>query len=696
LRRKLTIPQLTALVQFNWNDAAGLEKVEEALPADDPAADELRQSVAERIAKLKAAEGEVVLAPRSIRKLNLKQLVTLAEVYWDDPAKLAEILDALRSRLEPEADALFRSVARRINLLKNDPKAAAAEPPPSAAADSEGGIAETVADAAATPQRWRRLPLFVLTGALAAAVAAWLLWPHDTDEKSDVVARPGAEVLAEGERPDDEVKPPAERAGEPASVPPRPFSDLRPPPQLPATTSGRSPPGREVGGGRADTASSAEARAGRDSDARSGAAAGGGSAGRPREPASPRSAAAAARGASPPLRQPATAVGPEAGIAVEDARLNCYRTNSSPGGCLEPAAARPRDEPPPSAGAAPADSARSAARGAAPSPRPAASLDTSGAAPSSPPAAPRGSAPAAAAVPSGGGIGGGGVGANAAADSGGSGAAPAPRAQATRTTRASGGGATEAAQKIPQPPLSRAAMPPQSSDADCPPQPPSGRVVFILDGSVSMGLPLDVDASLEDELDEGIRRHDPEARRDYRALLAEPGPKRITRAREAFTTAVAELPAELDLGLVVFQECRDIRKVGIFEAARRGAAIDYIKAMIPKGRTPLADSLRTAAEMLGDGKSSIVLLTDGREFCGGDPCAAAAEIKAGHPDTPVHVIDITGQAKAECIAERTGGRSYKPEATDDLAQVVRAAFRGADAQCMAPADPPASDAKAQR
>jgi hypothetical protein len=198
-----------------------------------------------------------------------------------------------------------------------------------------------------------------------------------------------------------------------------------------------------------------------------------------------------------------------------------------------------------------------------------------------------------------------------------------------------------------------------------------------------MGLPLDVDAALEDQLDEGIRRRDPTARQEYRALLAEPGPKRITRAREAFAAAVADLPAKVELGLVVFQECRDIRKVGVFDAARRGKAVDYIRALVPRGRTPIADSLRRAAEMLGKDSSSIVLLTDGIEFCGGDPCAAAAEIKAAHPHTPVSIVDITGHGKAECVAEITGGRTYQPEAADDLARVVGAAFRGADPQCAA-------------
>jgi hypothetical protein len=214
--------------------------------------------------------------------------------------------------------------------------------------------------------------------------------------------------------------------------------------------------------------------------------------------------------------------------------------------------------------------------------------------------------------------------------------------------------------------------------------PEADRVVFILDGSVSMALPLDVDAAVEDELDRRILRKDAGARQRYRELIAEPGPKRITRAQDAFAAAAGDLPPTVELGLLVFQECRDIRPIGIFDAARRGSAVEFVRNLVPRGRTPLADSLRRAGDMLGDGRSSIVLLTDGREFCGGDPCAAASELKAGHPGTPVHVVDITGQAKAECIADLTGGRSYKPEATEDLARVLRNAFHGAEASCGIP------------
>lgn len=217
---------------------------------------------------------------------------------------------------------------------------------------------------------------------------------------------------------------------------------------------------------------------------------------------------------------------------------------------------------------------------------------------------------------------------------------------------------------------------------------PSGRLVFVMDGSLSMGLPADLDPAVEDRLDERIRNKDEEARQQYRALLAEPGPKRISRAGDAFESAVRELPDFAELGLIAFRECRDIRTFGVFDMSRRPAAIDAIRNLVPHGRTPIAESLRRAAELLDEGPSAIVLLTDGREFCGGDPCAVAAEIKAKHKETSIHVVDLGGQARTECVAQATGGRNYSLAASDDLGGALSQAFRGA-LQCPAKAEAPA-------
>jgi len=215
--------------------------------------------------------------------------------------------------------------------------------------------------------------------------------------------------------------------------------------------------------------------------------------------------------------------------------------------------------------------------------------------------------------------------------------------------------------------------------------PSSGRLVFVMDGSLSMGLPIDLDPAIEDSLDEGISNKDDEARRQYRALLALPGPKRMSRAIDAFETAVKDLPDSVELGLIAFRECRDIRTYGVFDAPRRPAAIDAVRAIVPNGRTPLAESLRRASDLLDEGPSAIVLLTDGREFCSGDPCAAAAEIKARHKETSIHVIDIGGHGRTECVAQATGGRSYSPAMADDLGRTLRQALRSA-VQCPVTAE----------
>ncbi len=623
------------------------------------------------------------------RKLNIQQLVTLSEVYWDDAAKLAEILEELRSRLEPEAEALFRTVSGRIHLLKTNPAAAREQPPP-----TQQALAEEAATPAASPTRSRRrTPLAIIgAGVAAAAVAVWFLWPRAALPPVPPSSSSGPEV-ALGGAPAEET--PKASAGE--EIAPRPGSPQRATldrPDMPARSEGGSggATGGGGGGGTAGFDGSAAHRAlakprGADKEAPDPAdrserdftkETGELEASEARPAREPPHAAARARTSAAAAAAAAGAGTAEAGVTIDEAQLACYRIDSRPDSCGPSAGAgnapKPERPPPPDRDEPAAAAAAGSGGGEAssPPPPPAGAASRSGSPSSSPAARPA----ATASSPGGGGAGSGGAG-----GAGGAGGSP------------PAGSAAGAAASPAQTPRRPAPLDPDrtataaAQQPNCPPAPEAGRVVFILDGSVSMGLPLDVDGELEDALDDGIRHHDPKARQEYRALLAEPGPKRITRAREAFAAAAADLPPKVELGLLVFQECRDIRKVGVFDAARSGKAVDYIRALVPHGRTPIAGSLRAAAEMLGRGASSIVLLTDGREFCGGDPCAAAAEIKAAHPQTPISIVDITGQAKAECVAEITGGRSYKPEAADDLARVVSAAFRGADPLCSAEGEP---------
>lgn len=648
------------------------------------------------------------MALRSHRKLNVEQLINLAQVYWDDPGKLLEIVEATKARKDPAAQLLLGAVTNRLNRLRSDPVLALGEAVPDLAAliaarlgtpkidnpvseaepEQEKRVPPGGQEGSSTGRRlwpWAALALLALAGG-----ATWWFWPRaDEREVATAPREIGVEIQQGGLVAVEEEK----KSGAAAGLPPG-----RRRPEILAHPE-RDPRALEHADEQAKSRDAARARIPesrvRDaSDAKDAAG--------PRSPPDLADAAGAAAGRSGGRSVPdggataaaegarttaaATASGRADGsVTIEEALLQCYLSERRPEACA------PRPSRGGGGGGSPdggAGSGRGVGDDAGP---PAAAPSTSAEARSGA----RGSAPPSGARPrrESGTAGNRDAGAGSRGSSGGSPSQPGSadsagaRAGQRGSARASAGAESkaDAPQKATPPQAPKSAAVQGEPDADCPDTEPDGRVVFIFDASVSMGLPLGLDPAEEDRLDDGVRRRDPEARREYRALLWEAGPKRMGRAQSAFADAAAELPETVELGLVVFQECLDIRKVGVFDGASRGSAIDYVQRLIPHGRTPLAQSLLAASDMLGEGKSSIVLLTDGIEFCSGDPCAVAEQMKSARPGTPVHIVDVTGQARTACVSEITGGRSYAPSEADDLARVIRNAFRGAAAHCGATA-----------
>lgn len=106
-----------------------------------------------------------------------------------------------------------------------------------------------------------------------------------------------------------------------------------------------------------------------------------------------------------------------------------------------------------------------------------------------------------------------------------------------------------------------------------------------------------------------------------------------------------------------------------------------VAALRANGFTPLAAGLAAAAADLDDvggGPKAIVLVADGENNCGGDPCQVAQEIAASGTALVVHAagIQVAGGARAalECIAEATGGRYIDvvdpTDLQDQLTEVV--------------------------
>ncbi|MEP4195570.1 MAG: vWA domain-containing protein [Aliishimia sp.] len=171
---------------------------------------------------------------------------------------------------------------------------------------------------------------------------------------------------------------------------------------------------------------------------------------------------------------------------------------------------------------------------------------------------------------------------------------------------------------------------------------------------------------------------------------------RIFEAREAVRKAVPDIALHRKLGLIVYgpggaDECSgvDLRFGPIENAAPH--IIEAVDALEPEGKTALTQAVLKAAQALDyrNKPSAIVLVTDGKETCGGTPCRLAAELRADGLDTTVHVIGFkvrgdffawssqgqTDYSNAEtvsrCLADDTGGSYVSAETVDDLVHALR-------------------------
>jgi Mg-chelatase subunit ChlD len=116
--------------------------------------------------------------------------------------------------------------------------------------------------------------------------------------------------------------------------------------------------------------------------------------------------------------------------------------------------------------------------------------------------------------------------------------------------------------------------------------------------------------------------------------------------------------------------------------------INRLSQLRPHQGTPLADGLLQGGE-LADGvtrQSTILLVSDGEENCGGDPCFVARNLKRQKPHLKINVIDIGGTGAANCAAELTGGKVYTVSNVKELNLAVERATQETlgPAHCVKP------------
>jgi Ca-activated chloride channel family protein len=151
------------------------------------------------------------------------------------------------------------------------------------------------------------------------------------------------------------------------------------------------------------------------------------------------------------------------------------------------------------------------------------------------------------------------------------------------------------------------------------------------------------------------------------------------------------------------RDCSDVEIIAqpSLERPNLLAALDKLN---PRGKGPLAETLRQAAQGIGpDRPASIIVINDGVDNCRQDACAAAADFAKAAPDVPVHVIAL-GIAAAEhpalqCIPAATGGKFFDARDPVSLAAAISEAAvlaLGQDAGAAQSAHAPAPDAAAAK
>jgi hypothetical protein len=155
------------------------------------------------------------------------------------------------------------------------------------------------------------------------------------------------------------------------------------------------------------------------------------------------------------------------------------------------------------------------------------------------------------------------------------------------------------------------------------------------------------------------------------------GKIKIQVAKEVMTTLIKETPSGIDCGILVYGhrkkgDCADMEMVVPMGPLLKEAAMKKINQISPKGKTPISDSISMAVDKIKgtEATSTIVLVSDGIETCGKDPCAVVKKLKRSGNYFIMHVVGFNVKADAEkqlsCVAKAGGGRYFSTTNATDL------------------------------
>lgn len=151
---------------------------------------------------------------------------------------------------------------------------------------------------------------------------------------------------------------------------------------------------------------------------------------------------------------------------------------------------------------------------------------------------------------------------------------------------------------------------------------------------------------------------------------------KIDVAKTVMADMLNKLGPEVRAGLLVYgtqrkDDCNDIEMLAPM-GSNRATLVQALNSVNPKGMTPLTGAIQLAAAQLKqvEGAASVVVVSDGKETCAGDPCAAAREAANAGVNLRIHVVgfdvapDETQQLN--CIAKEGKGKYFAANNAEQL------------------------------
>ena len=170
------------------------------------------------------------------------------------------------------------------------------------------------------------------------------------------------------------------------------------------------------------------------------------------------------------------------------------------------------------------------------------------------------------------------------------------------------------------------------------------------------------------------------------------GKTKIAIAREVVNDMLENWNPDNQIGLVTYGhrkqgDCSDIETLIPVSKLDADVFKQAVANLNPKGKTPLTDAVRLAAQKLQytENPATVILVSDGEETCDADPCAVATELKQSGVDFTAHVIgfDVTdekGLSQLQCIAKNTGGEFHSAKDASGLKAALKTAVKKVEAK----------------